>query len=77
MKTELPSIFKKRTIISVDCSDLSDFIDNIYGIHVEIEATFELGHDDKIEIDANADETDEDEFNDTYSRIICSHCIST
>ena len=60
---ELPKIFSKRTIISVDCSDLTGFIHDKYGIHVEIEASFEIGHDETIEIEANAGEADEADFN--------------
>jgi len=56
-------IFKKKTVISVDCSDLADFIKEKYGQDPEIEASLELNDDDTFEIKANASEADEDAFN--------------
>lgn len=57
-------IFTKQVVYSVDSSDLAGFILNIYGRDPEIEASLELGHDDTFEISANADESDEDDFNE-------------
>jgi len=56
------SIFKTITIHKVDCGDLSDLIQNLYGRNPEIEASLELGHDDDYAISACADEADENEF---------------
>jgi hypothetical protein len=57
-------IFKKQVVYSVDCSDLSELIGKLYGHYPEIEASLELGHDDTFEIEANAEELDEEEFNE-------------
>lgn len=59
----MSSIFRKQVIYSVDCSDLSSLIQNLYGKNPEIEASLELGHDDDFEIEANSDEFVEKEFN--------------
>ena len=58
----IPSIFRKQVIYSVDCSDLSSLIQNLYGKNPEIEACLELGHD--FEIEASSDEFVEKGFND-------------
>ena len=58
----MDTIFKKRTVISVDSGDLSDLIENLYGQNPEIEASLELGHDDTYEVSANASEADEVAF---------------
>lgn len=57
------SIFRKKVVYSVECSDLADLIQKLYGQDPEIEASLELGHDDTFEIKARASEFDENEFN--------------
>ncbi len=56
-------IFRKKVVYSVECGDLSDLIQKLYGQSPEIEASLELGHDDIFEIEALASEFNEDEFN--------------
>jgi len=59
---EMPSIFTKKIVYSVDCSDLASLIQKLYGKYPEIEASLELGHDETYEIEANAEEFSENEF---------------
>lgn len=52
----MPSIFKKQVVYSVDCSDLASLIKKLYGHDPQIEASLELGDDDTFEIEAIASE---------------------
>ncbi len=61
-ETKMSSIFKKQTVYSVDCSDLSGLIRTLYGKNPEIEASLELNRDDTFEIEANAGEFVQKEF---------------
>lgn len=61
-ESQMSEIFTKKTIYSVDASDLAGLIQNLYGQDPEIEASLELGHDDTFELEANSDEYDESEF---------------
>lgn len=65
--TQMPGIFKKKVIYSVDCSDLAEMIERLYGRDPEIEASLELGHDDFFELEANAKEFDQSSF-DSWSK---------
>lgn len=59
---EMPDIFTRQIIYSVDASDLATLIEDLYGRDPEIEASLELGHDDTFEISANAMEFNEKDF---------------
>ena len=61
-ETKMSSIFKKQTVYSVDCSDLAGLIKLLYGHDPEIEASLELNDDDTFEIEANASEFNQAEF---------------
>ena len=60
----MKNIFTKQTIYTVEAGDLSELIQDIYGINPQIEASLELGHDDNFQIDADGDEFNEEEWND-------------